>query len=116
MTGSITRTRRAALLGAAAALSVPALSACSTGQIAETANKEASVYGVSAQSADGSVLIRGLAVAYRDVQGYPAGGAAPLEVSLFTDTAAPISVRITSTAPAAGAADPTVIFARGVAL
>jgi hypothetical protein len=92
-----------------------ALSACSAGQLAETANKEPSVYGVNARSADGSVLVRGLAVVYRSVEGYPAGGSAPLEVALYNETQKPLSVRVTSAEPPAGT-DPTVAWARGVGL
>jgi hypothetical protein len=92
-------TRRAAVLAGAATVVTLALSGCSAGQIAETANKEPSVYGINTENADGSVLIRGLAVGYPSVEGYPQGGTAPLELALFNETDRPITVRITSRPP-----------------
>lgn len=114
MTRSMTQTRRAARLGVAAVVGAVALSGCGTGQLAETVNKEPSVYGVNTQSPDGSVLIRGLAVTYRDPEGYPAGASAPLELALYNETASPVTVRIAS-APAAGAGA-TVVSGRNVTL
>ena len=57
-------TRRAVLVAGVATVAAAALAGCSAGQVAETALKNPSVHGVNAQNADGSVLIRGLAVAY----------------------------------------------------
>ena len=107
-------TRRAALLAGAAAAAVAALSACGAGQIAETALKDASVYAASAESADGSLLIRGLAVAYGSPEGYPAGANVPLEVHLFNQTTRPITVTVSS-APSATQAE-GVLSARSVNL
>ncbi|HET9516940.1 MAG TPA: hypothetical protein VFO77_04360 [Actinoplanes sp.] len=89
-------TRRVALFAGAAAVAAVALAGCSAGQIAETAKKEPSTYGVNVDNADGSVLLRGLAVTYGSPKGYPAGGTAPLEFALFNQTTAPVSVLITS--------------------
>lgn len=114
MTRSMDRFRRAAQVGALAAVSAVALSACGAGQIAETANKEPSVYGVNTQSPDGSVLIRGLAVAFKGGPGYAEGGSAPLEMALYNETAAPVTIRMAS-APPTGEA-PTVLSGRGVIL
>jgi hypothetical protein len=89
-------TRRAALSAGAATVAVIALSGCSAGQIAETANLKAPVAGVSTASPDGSLLIRNLQVVYDSVDGYPANGSAPIEVSLFNQTQSPITVTISS--------------------
>jgi hypothetical protein len=89
-------TRRAALSAGAATVAVIALSGCSAGQIAETANLKAPVAGVSTASPDGSLLIRNLQVVYDSTDGYPANGSAPIEVSLFNQTQSPITVTISS--------------------
>lgn len=89
-------TRRAALSAGAATVAVIALSGCSAGQIAETANLKAPVAGVSTASPDGSLLIRNLQVVYNSTDGYPANGSAPIEVSLFNQTQSPITVTISS--------------------
>jgi hypothetical protein len=89
-------TRRAALIAGAGTVAVIALGGCSAGQIAETANLKAPVAGVSTQSPDGSLLIRNLQVMYNSVDGYPANGTAPIEVSLFNQTQRPITVTISS--------------------
>lgn len=106
-------TRRAALFTGAVTVAV-ALTGCGTGQVAETSNKEPSIYGVNVENADQSVLIRGLAVTYGKLEGYPAGGNAPLEVSLFNETSEPVTVRIASQPPAADVKG--VVSARSVAL
>lgn len=107
-------TRRAAILAGAATVAALALSGCSAGQIAETSNKEPSVYGLNTENADRSVLIRGLAVGYQGVKGYPVGGSAPLEVALYNETAQPITVRITSQPPQQQ--NPQLAWARQVVL
>jgi hypothetical protein len=88
--------RRAALATGVAAVAAVALAGCSAGQVAETALKKPSVPGVNAQSADGSVLIRNLAVEYDGPTGYAAGDNAPLEVSLFNQTKKAITVLVSS--------------------
>lgn len=115
MTRSMTGTRRALVLTAAAASAAVVLSGCSAGQIAETANKEPSVFGVNVESVDGSVLIRDLAVPFQGVRGYPAGATVPLKFALYNDTAQPVSVRISSPPPAAGSSE-LVVSARSVGL
>jgi hypothetical protein len=107
-------TRRAALMTGVATVAAAALTGCGTGQQAETANKEPSIYGLNTQNADGSVLVRGLAVTYGTLQGYPAGGNAPLEFGLFNETREPVRVTITSRPPAG--AEEGVLSARSVGL
>jgi hypothetical protein len=89
-------TRRAALVAGVATVAAVALAACSAGQVAETANKNPSVYGVNTQNSDASVLIRGLAVAYPGSSGYEAGANAPLEVNLYNETTSEITVLVSS--------------------
>lgn len=105
--------RRAALATGVATLAAIALAGCSSGQVAETAIKNPSVYGVNAESADGSVYIRNLAVAYSGSTGYEAGAAAPLQVGLFNQTKQPVTVLISSR-PATGG--DSVVSARSVGL
>src|SRR5687768_10424543 len=106
-------TRRAVLVAGVATVTAAALAACSAGQVAETALKNSSVQGVNAQNADGSVLIRGLAVLYKDPAGYPSGGNAPLEVNFYNQTTQPITVLVSSQPPASGQ---SVVAARSVVL
>ncbi|MFI7542965.1 hypothetical protein [Actinoplanes sp. NPDC049599] len=89
-------TRRAALGLGAAALATVALAGCSAGQVAETALKNPSVYGVNSDSSDSSVFIRNLAVAYPGTAGYPAGADAPLQVGLYNQTRQAITVLVSS--------------------
>jgi len=89
-------TRRAALGAGAATVAVIALGGCSAGQVAETANLEPPVAGLNTASPDGGLLIRNLQVVYNNTEGYPADGTAPIEVSLFNQTARPITVTISS--------------------
>ena len=107
-------TRRAALLVGAAVAAAATLSGCGAGQIAETALKNPSVYGVNTDAADGSLSIRGLAVAYNGPEGYQAGAAAPLELHLFNQTQRPITVTISS-APSDQQGE-GILSARGVNL
>ncbi len=109
---STSGTRRAVLLTGAAALAAAALTACSAGQIAETANKVPSVYHAAGENADASVLVRGLAIPYNTTKGYPAGGTAPLEVQLFNQTSRPVKVTIAS----APTTEPRVVAVRTVGL
>jgi hypothetical protein len=89
-------TRRAALATGVAAVAAVALAGCSAGQVAETSLKNPSVYGVNAESSDGSVYIRNLAVAYAGTTGYPAGADAPLQVGLYNQTKQAITVLVSS--------------------
>jgi hypothetical protein len=81
-----------AFLGAALLL----LSGCSAGQIAETANKEASVQGVDVEAEvdDGSVAVRNAMVAYPGPEGYESGEDAPVEVWIFNDTRSEVTVTV----------------------
>jgi hypothetical protein len=95
-------TRRVALFAGVATVAAAALAGCSAGQVAETSNKNPSIYGVNVENSDSSVALRGLAVTYNTTKGYPSGGTAPLELSLFNRTTKPVTVRIGSQ-PVAGA-------------
>jgi hypothetical protein len=72
------------------------LAGCSAGQIAETANKEASVQGVDAEAevGDGSVAVRNAMVAYPGPEGYESGEDAPLDVWIFNDTRSEVTVTV----------------------
>lgn len=109
-------TRRVALFAGAATVAAVALSGCSAGHYAETANKEPSVYGVNLENADKSVALRGVAVSYNNTKGYPAGGTAPLELALFNRTTRPVTVRIASQPLADADATRGVVFSRSVSL
>jgi hypothetical protein len=110
------RTRRVAQFAGAVSVAAVALTGCSAGQVAETALKNPSTYGVNADNADSSVVLRGLAVTYGSTKGYPAGGNAPVELSLFNQTTQPVTVRITSQPPAGTDAKAGVQSARAVGI
>ncbi len=110
------RTRRAAQFVGAATVAAVALAGCSAGQVAETANKNPSIYGVNAENANNSVAVRGLAVTYGTPKGYASGGNAPLEVSLFNRTTEPVTVTITSQPLAGAEAKSGVLSARAVGI
>ncbi|SCG52964.1 hypothetical protein [Micromonospora inositola] len=97
MTRSIRGSGRAALLlaGTAAAASL-LLSGCGAGQVAETAKKIPSVQGVSVQTPDNLFKVRGLYVQYPGVEGYQAGGNAALNVVIYNDSQAPVTVTVTT--------------------
>ncbi|MFK3985338.1 hypothetical protein ACI2K4_33805 [Micromonospora sp. NPDC050397] len=98
MTRSIRRPRRAALLlGGAATATALLLSGCGTGQIAETAAMRPTVSGINTQTGDNAFKLRNLAVVYKDTKGYPAGSDAPLEVSIYNDSANPVTLTVTTT-------------------
>jgi hypothetical protein len=107
-------TRRAVLVAGVATITAAALTACGAGQIAETSVKNPSVYGVNTQNSDRSVLIRGLAVVYRNTEGYPAGSSAPLELNLYNQTRQAITVLVSSQPSAQ--ADEGIVSARQVTL
>ncbi|GAA0482184.1 hypothetical protein Ade02nite_66920 [Paractinoplanes deccanensis] len=89
-------TRRVALAAGVATVAVMALSACSAGQVAETAILDAPISGLNTQSPDGRLEIRNLQVIYNSPEGYEAGGRAQLELSLYNTTTSPIQVSISS--------------------
>ncbi|MFJ8581923.1 hypothetical protein [Micromonospora sp. NPDC093277] len=97
MTRSIRGSGRAALLlaGTAAAASL-LLSGCGAGQVAETAINVPSVQGVNVQTPDFNFLVRGLHVQYPGTEGYQAGADAPLDVVLYNDSEAPVTVTVTT--------------------
>jgi hypothetical protein len=109
-------TRRVALFAGAAAVAAVALAGCSAGQVAETAQKRSSTYGVNVDNADGSVALRGVAVSYRSPKGYLSGGNAPLELSLFNQTTQPITVQVGSQPPAGADPKQGVVSARSVGI
>lgn len=127
MTRSITvRQRGIALLAGVAAAAAFGLAGCGTGQYAETANKRSSVPGNGAEFAlrangpDGAVVgrvyVRNLLITYRGTEGYPAGGAAPVEMHLVNESAEPVTVRISLVDDAGAGADPQLVRARDVRL
>ncbi|MBM0225962.1 hypothetical protein [Micromonospora sp. ATA51] len=97
MTRSIRGSGRAALLlaGTAAAASL-LLSGCGAGQVAETANKNPSVQGVNVQTSDSLYKVRGLYVQYPGAAGYQAGGNALMNVVIYNDSKAPVTVTVTT--------------------
>jgi hypothetical protein len=109
-------TRRVALFAGAAAASAVALTGCSAGQVAETAQKAPSTHGVNVDNADGSVALRGLAVTYRSPKGYLSGGNAPLELSMYNQTRQPITVQVASQPAARTDEKAGVVSARSAAL
>ena len=109
-------TRRAALATGVATLAAVALAGCSAGQIAETALKNPSVYGVNAQDSTGSVYVRNLAVAYNGTGGYAAGENASLQVGLYNQTRETITVLISSRPSTAPAGGEGIVAARSVNL
>lgn len=99
MTRSIRGARRAGLLLAGAAATLLLASGCAAGQIAETANKAPGVPGLNVElrtPEGGSYKVRNLLIAYPGLNGYPAGGNAPVEVAIFNDTSEPVTVTVTS--------------------
>jgi hypothetical protein len=109
-------TRRAAQLAGAATVAVVALAGCSAGQVAATAIVQSAITGVDAQAVGGSVLIRNLQVPYNGTLGYPAGGTAPLELSLYNQTQGPVTVLISSRPPRTAGGSQQVVWARQVGL
>lgn len=90
--------RVAVLLSGAAVTGALLLSGCAAGQIAETAVKSSSIGGVNIDAPDGSVSVRNLSVPYPGIEGYPAGGSAPVEVGLYNNTNEPIAIRVSAAA------------------
>lgn len=109
-------TRRAAVATGVATLAAIALAGCSAGQVAETSLKKPSVYGVNAESSDGSVFIRNLAVAYDGTAGYAAGANAPLHLGLYNQTRQTITVLISSRPDTATTGKDSVVSAKSVGL
>src|SRR5690349_14807337 len=109
-------TRRAALATGVATLAAIALAGCSAGQVAETSLKNPSVYGVNADSPDGAVFVRNLAVAYNGSAGYAAGADAPLQLGLYNQTKQPVTVLISSQPLNGALAKQGVVSAQSVGL
>ncbi|MET8231101.1 hypothetical protein ABZS77_10535 [Micromonospora sp. NPDC005298] len=96
MTRSIRGSRRAALLLSGVAAASLLASGCGTGQIAETAEKEASVQGVSLTTGNGSFSVRGLLVDYPGPEGYRAGQDALLNAVIYNDSKETVTVTVTT--------------------
>lgn len=96
MTRSTRGSRRSALLLAGMAASGLLLSACSAGQVAETAETEPSIQGVNIAAESGEYGLRGLLVAYPGVDGYQAGDDANLNVTLYNDSRDTVRVTVTT--------------------
>ncbi|GIM87632.1 hypothetical protein [Salinispora arenicola] len=96
MTRSTRGSRRSALLLAGMAASGLLLSACSAGQVAETAETESSIQGVNIAAESGEYGLRGLLVAYPGVDGYQAGDDANLNVTLYNDSRDTVRVTVTT--------------------
>lgn len=96
MTLSIRGSRRAALLLSGIAAASLLASGCGTGQIAETATKEASVQGVSLTTNSGSFSLRGLLVDYPGTEGYKAGQDAGLSAVIYNDSKETVTVTVTT--------------------
>ncbi|MFF5053380.1 hypothetical protein ACFY1S_09390 [Micromonospora sp. NPDC000663] len=96
MTRSIRGSRRAALLLSGIATASLLASGCGTGQIAETAEKEASVQGVSLTTSNGSFSVRGLLVDYPGAEGYRAGQDALLNAVIYNDSKETVTVTVTT--------------------
>ena len=109
-------TRRAAVVAGVATVAAVALTGCSAGQVAETALKRPSVPGVNATTADGSVTVRNLSIAYPGPQGYPAGSSAPIEVTMSNETSAEIVVNVSTRPPENAAPEAGVVSGRLVGL
>jgi hypothetical protein len=63
-----------------------AVSACGTGQYAQTANQVPGVPGTNLNAGpNGTIQFRNVVVQYSNPNGYPAGGSAPLVVRIFND-------------------------------
>jgi hypothetical protein len=107
------RAARSAVAGIALAVAV---AGCSSGQVAETAIIRPPGSGLNTQSPDGSLLIRELQVLYNGPAGYPAGGTAPLQVSLFNETRQPMTVVIRSAPPTGNVPKPGYVSAQQIAL
>jgi hypothetical protein len=108
--------RRAVLVAGVATVAAVALAGCSAGQVAETAIKRPSNQGVNQNNSNNTVGIRNFQVAYNGIDGYPAGGNAPLEGGLYNLTTQAVIVLISSRDPAAELAGAEVVSAKQVGL
>jgi hypothetical protein len=83
----------AGALAAVAVATTGLLGACSSGQIAQTAEIQPGVGGVSLSAPDGRrVYIRDLTVAYHGPKGYAKGSNAPLDLWIFNSTEGPVTL------------------------
>lgn len=88
--------RSAVLLAAFAALTAGLFSGCGAGQVTQTEAVRPPISGVNADSADGMIGLRDLAIAYRP-GGYPSGANAPVRVRIVNSSQAAVRlVEVTS--------------------
>jgi hypothetical protein len=129
--GAVTRRIRllsiaALTVGALATASL--LSGCGAGQIATTADTKPAIQGADATlqisspgtAYDNTTLgVRNATIVYNGINGYPAGGAAPLSLYLFNNTPAPMTltgVKATFEQPnSTGSGSATVVLTGGPA-
>jgi hypothetical protein len=106
VTRSYRRRAVAGALAAGAVLATGLLTACGTGQIAQTAQVQTSVPGVNAQADGRLVFIRDAVVDYGQPTGYPQGANAALSLWIFNDTEQPVTlVGVTAALSDGGAAE-----------
>lgn len=74
-----------ALLAGSAAVVVALLSGCGAGQVTETTTIVPPLTGIDGQTADGSLAVRDVTVAYPGPAGYRAGEPVPLLVRVFNN-------------------------------
>src|SRR5687767_11718132 len=103
--------RAAVLVAASGALLTGVLSGCGAGQVTQTENQQPPISGVNADSADGKIGLRDLAVEYAGPKGYAMGGNAPLRVRIVNSGTSP--VRLTGVASSVGS---VVMSGPGVSL
>jgi hypothetical protein len=72
--------------------------------------------GVNKNNSNNSVVVRNLTVHYNGTAGYPAGADAPLQLGLYNQTTQEVQVLVSSTAPAGGSTDKTVVSGSAVVL
>jgi copper(I)-binding protein len=87
------------LAGAGLAVTL-GLTACSSGQLTQTAGQVPAVPGANVNA--GTIALRNLLISYVGVDGYPAGANAPLEVRIFNDGPKPVRL-VGASSPAARA-------------
>lgn len=82
MTRSMMRGATAFAASAAVAAGL-LLAGCGAGQVTQTEGQQPSVSGVNVESADKTILMRNLAIAYPGPEGYARGSSAPIRVRII---------------------------------
>jgi hypothetical protein len=83
--GRLRGVRATALLAGAIAVVVALLSGCGAGKVTQTADIVAPLTGVDGESADGTLAVRDVMIAYSGPGGYRAGEPVPLLVRVFNN-------------------------------